>query len=417
MGNGSAAKSRTTPVELVISELGGVPGCKAYHSSILLGGTEYFFDDQGIVSSASLVSHESRPVQRLSMGLTKVLGSEMQEQLAPHFRAGDYDLLRKNCNSFSDAALHVLLDQRLDARYRQLEKVGTRFPHLVARLSSGAYVANPRADGFDLDVLCTDLRFGPAWATQGHTVDGEKARRSDSTQTGPCKKGAQRPLVRVRILPFKDTFELNFDHMTRSYVLPHVRSPAIADPGTGRGLRAGDEFSAKGGCVRFRVVACEPVEGGLPTDATVVLCEGDPIERVLLKSVTMLPFESSMPLLKGKGPRDLLQEFVGPYLEQHSADLVVGKVHEIRGAKFKVVRTEPSSGGGAHVDAEIITTGLPVQICSVGVCEAAPAAQCREKSCKCWVCSKHAVEIQELSCLCPAHAPAQTGFFRRGAVR
>merc|ERR1719235_962779 len=116
-------------------------------------------------------------------------------------------------------------------------------------------------------------------------------------------------LNRVHILPFLDTFELNFDHMCKTYVLPHLQSPEIADPTTGRGLQEGDEFSAKGGRVRFRVISCDPPKGGLPTSSTTVHCEGEPIKRNLLKKITMLPLESSMVLLSGKGPSELAKEF------------------------------------------------------------------------------------------------------------
>merc|ERR1712039_476403 len=115
-------------------------------------------------------------------------------------------------------------------------------------------IPNPRADGFDIDKLCTELQFGPAWASQGHTIDGDKAARSAAGPSKSSNKRGNKPLVRVRVLPFKDTFELNFDHMTQKYVLPYLRSAEVADPETGTGLRTGDEFSANGGRVRFRVV-------------------------------------------------------------------------------------------------------------------------------------------------------------------
>ena len=40
----------------------------------------------------------------------------MLSALRPHFQGGSYDLLRKNCNSFSDCAVFYLLRQRIDAR-------------------------------------------------------------------------------------------------------------------------------------------------------------------------------------------------------------------------------------------------------------------------------------------------------------
>ena len=124
-------------------------------------------------------------------------------------RAGTYDLLRKNCNSFrwcdcsfsalscnrcglrprrclsacSDCALYFLLGKRIDAKYRSLEQVRTRltvpisctcpvpsalcpqrlwlrvqlrlqlgakYQSIVAQASGGGYQPNPKADRFDV---------------------------------------------------------------------------------------------------------------------------------------------------------------------------------------------------------------------------------------------------------------------------
>lgn len=332
-------------------------------------------------------------------------------------------MLRKNCNSFSDAALVVLLGKRLDKRYRQLEQAGARFPQLVTAVSNGEYRPNPAADGFDLEKLCSDLRLGPSWATQGQTLDGEAVARSHapaagaSAGRGGSKRGRQ-TLARVYVLPFADTFELSFDHMCQRYVLPYVRSNGVTDPAIGTGLHPGDEFSAKGGRVRFRVVACDPACGGLPTEDTVVFFEGDPIERTTLESVTMLPLETSMPYLQGKKPAELAGQYVVPFLEHRSADLVVGQVHTIGEAKFRVVSTAPSSGGGPCFETQVSTTGPPAKVCKVPGCEEPPAKKCRVKECKRFVCLRHAAEIKDLSCLCPEHAPKK-GLFAglRGANR
>merc|ERR1712151_1445845 len=104
---------------------------------------------------------------------------------------------------------------------------------------------------------------------------------------------------------------------------------------------------------------------------------GEPIQRSLLQSVTMLPLESSMWLLEEK-LGDLTEDFVRPFLEQRSSDLVQGQVH--------------------NADTEIITKGLPVKGCSVAGCEEAPAKQCRERECRRLVCETHAAEVKEGSC-------------------
>ncbi|CAE7677233.1 spin [Symbiodinium pilosum] len=48
--------------------------------------------------------------QVVYMGLTRISGDDLREQLGRFFKRGSYDLLRKNCNSFTDCALFFLLD-------------------------------------------------------------------------------------------------------------------------------------------------------------------------------------------------------------------------------------------------------------------------------------------------------------------
>eukprot|EP00439_Symbiodinium_sp_Y106_P017688 s5256_g2.t1 len=43
--------------------------------------------------------------------------------LSGHFQPGSYDLLRKNCNTFTDCALYFLCGKRLDSLFRLLPKV------------------------------------------------------------------------------------------------------------------------------------------------------------------------------------------------------------------------------------------------------------------------------------------------------
>merc|ERR1712046_501283 len=96
---------------------------------------------------------------------------------------------------------------------------------------------------------------------------------------------------------------------------------------------------------------------------------------------------------------------MGAFLEQHSADLRAGQALAIKGAKFRVIATQPQAGGGACVDTTINTTGLPAKSCATPGCDGAPAGKCRAPDCKRFVCKEHAVEVREASCLCPLHAP------------
>merc|ERR1712048_994542 len=77
-----------------------------------------------------------------------------------YFLPGSYDLLRKNCNSFTDCAICYLIGARLDKKYRMLETIGSaveKRASLVSKLSRGHYVPNPKADNFELNEIISHL--------------------------------------------------------------------------------------------------------------------------------------------------------------------------------------------------------------------------------------------------------------------
>ncbi|CAJ1373109.1 unnamed protein product [Effrenium voratum] len=125
-GKGRPANNQ---VQLAVSVLGGVPGATAYHSSVVVNGDEYFFSDGGISSSSGLMSHknpqmpDSKP-EVIEMGMSPYTGSQMRAALERFFVSGTYDLLRKNCNSFSDVALFYLLHKSPPA-------ISSRMAHLA----------------------------------------------------------------------------------------------------------------------------------------------------------------------------------------------------------------------------------------------------------------------------------------------
>lgn len=136
-------------VEIAASVLFGIPPlANAYHTSIVVEGEEYFFSDMGMCFDDKLVSHQGSPTEKYEAGRTDFSGTEMWWALQEHFRPGSYDLLRKNCNSFSDAALFFLLRKRLDKKYSSLESFGRTSPDMVKRV---IYVPNPVADNFNIE--------------------------------------------------------------------------------------------------------------------------------------------------------------------------------------------------------------------------------------------------------------------------
>ncbi|CAK0850187.1 unnamed protein product, partial [Prorocentrum cordatum] len=122
---------------------------------------------------------------------------------------GTYDVLRKNCNSFTDAALFLLTGERLPAHYSRGERIllatepiSMRIvPHLMAARSLlmgnnanaaeavSMYDCNPSAVGFSVDrvissCLC-ELRQSRALSGRRSSVNQQDpfdAQRSRSAQ-------------------------------------------------------------------------------------------------------------------------------------------------------------------------------------------------------------------------------------------
>ncbi|KAF2762742.1 DUF862-domain-containing protein [Pseudovirgaria hyperparasitica] len=75
-----------------------------YHTSVVLGGIEYFFG-QGIQTSQAGTTHHGNPMEVIDIGHTDLpmeLILEYLESLKQIYTAESYDLFMKNCNNFSN---------------------------------------------------------------------------------------------------------------------------------------------------------------------------------------------------------------------------------------------------------------------------------------------------------------------------
>jgi len=144
-------------VELAASELLNLTFATAYHTSVLVNGEEFFFSDSGIFSDRALNSHQQKPSERIELGFSEKTGSQLLRALRPYFKSGSYDLVRKNCNSFSDAAVYYLLGQRLERRFCALEKLGQSNTDLLSQITKGMYTPNPLVDDFQVDSILPSL--------------------------------------------------------------------------------------------------------------------------------------------------------------------------------------------------------------------------------------------------------------------
>ncbi|CAE8594208.1 unnamed protein product, partial [Polarella glacialis] len=96
----------------------------------------------------------------LELGVSCISGAALFEALWPHFKEGTYDLLRKNCNSFSDAAIFYLMGTQLDPKYKALDRAAASMDSLVGLvqlLSMRNYTPNPKAEDFQMSKVMSIL--------------------------------------------------------------------------------------------------------------------------------------------------------------------------------------------------------------------------------------------------------------------
>mmetsp|Transcript_70910 Transcript_70910/g.125305 ORF Transcript_70910/g.125305 Transcript_70910/m.125305 type:complete len:247 (-) Transcript_70910:183-923(-) len=169
-------------VEVAVSSRSGLGGFAGFHTSILVAGEEYVFAARGIRCYPKLTSHRKREnVTRSYVGVSQFSCKEMLVFMQEHFRPGSYDFLRHNCNSYTDCALYFLCGERLDLRYRAVERIGwlaDSHTGILRSISKGQYTPNPLADNFSMDDVLQEID-----AARGE--DSEDGSDGDETPTSP----------------------------------------------------------------------------------------------------------------------------------------------------------------------------------------------------------------------------------------
>lgn len=118
-----------TPVRLYIYDLSngqakkmslqflGIQVDGIWHTSVVAYGREHYFQRQ--ILSVPIGSHDyGAPVQILEMGNTHVpeeIFITYLEELSEKYNQNTYDLMRNNCNHFSNDAVNLLLSKNIPA--------------------------------------------------------------------------------------------------------------------------------------------------------------------------------------------------------------------------------------------------------------------------------------------------------------
>jgi len=160
-----------------------------------VNGEEFFFSDSGILSDCALNSHEKCPTEKVHLGFSEKTGAHLYQALRSYFRPGTYDLVRKNCNLFSDCAMYYLLGKRLERKYTALERLGQANAELLSQVTNGKYTPNPEAADFQVDSVISSL---------------DKLGLEDNQVEPPARAGpAVSPGVQVTIVGLQNSAHLN----------------------------------------------------------------------------------------------------------------------------------------------------------------------------------------------------------------
>jgi len=141
-------------VKLAVSPLGRLGGVAGFHTSVIVGGRELFFGNCGISSFHSCFSHQNNPdLQVIDMGISRYSHLDVARILRKHFLPGTYDILLKNCNSFTDCALYMMCEQRLAWHFRGLDTIGRTVDAngLLRSLLPDRYRPNPLCADWQLE--------------------------------------------------------------------------------------------------------------------------------------------------------------------------------------------------------------------------------------------------------------------------
>jgi len=158
----------------------------AYHTSVIIGDKEFSFSSSGINSGRLTQSHHGlrnkSKTEKVDLGVTFKSGGDLCRALSPFFREGSYDLLRKNCNSFSACAMCFLLGARLEEKFQALERFASDKANLVQLFTLGDYTPNVMAEQFNQAEVCEFLSFGRPSSPQRGAPPAFRSQRSFERQ-------------------------------------------------------------------------------------------------------------------------------------------------------------------------------------------------------------------------------------------
>ncbi|KAH3679239.1 hypothetical protein WICPIJ_008657 [Wickerhamomyces pijperi] len=114
-----------------------------YHTSVVVYGKEYYFDQEGVVAGVPQFTRFGKPQQVLNKGNTYIPQEIFEEYVdslkTELFAFGKYKLFENNCNHFTNNTLGFLNDKALDAHIMNIPDIVLNSPNgaIIQQLFSG----------------------------------------------------------------------------------------------------------------------------------------------------------------------------------------------------------------------------------------------------------------------------------------
>jgi hypothetical protein len=110
-------------------------GLGMYHSGVQVGGLEWSFaGGAGVFSDSPKSASGATFRESIDMGVFSGTSSDLDsilDDLRPHFRGDKYNILSKNCNSFSDALCQKLVRKPIPGFVNRMATIGTYFECII----------------------------------------------------------------------------------------------------------------------------------------------------------------------------------------------------------------------------------------------------------------------------------------------
>mmetsp|Transcript_8811 Transcript_8811/g.18283 ORF Transcript_8811/g.18283 Transcript_8811/m.18283 type:complete len:218 (+) Transcript_8811:345-998(+) len=182
-------------------------GFGLYHTGVQIRDQEFTFSQDGIFDTPpKAVPPEVRFRRTIEIGSFHGNESAVRRaisDLSEHFRPGSYHILKRNCNTFSNALCLTLTGNPIPGYINRMANIGAMFPALWPQALQNAPVS---------EVTITAANNFKAFSGSGYKMTGAGAPRAPATHRAPTTVEMDREFLRrQRLAKFEQPQEPEAD--------------------------------------------------------------------------------------------------------------------------------------------------------------------------------------------------------------